>query len=692
MQAVFDLLRSRHRPVSLRAILADLSLPEQSVKTVKQELTRLMKSGRVIRQGKKYLARPDSDTVEAVLDVTARGFGFAVVKKPRQRDIFIARRNMAGAAHGDRILVQVIGDSRGRPEGRVVKILQRGFSRLLGIFVGTGDSGYVIPDDDKMPHRIGIGAKRNKGATDGSAVVVDILDYGSATRDPVGRIVTILGDPDQVDTQIRMVMFKHELPASFPADVMAEVEALTPQTDCEPGREDLRHLDHVTIDGETARDFDDAIHVEKRGEGFRLLVSIADVGHYVRPGSALDREAYRRGTSVYLPGRVVPMLPERLSNDLCSLVPGQDRPAFTAILDFDSRGRRTSMRFTKSMITSRTRFTYTTVRRILADRDKDLRHRHRDCLAMLEAASRLTRLLHDRRLERGSLGFVIPQADIRLDDRGRIIDIGHQERNPAHLLIEECMLAANEAVAELLATKKRPVLFRVHEEPEPEKVEEFIKAAAAMGLQLPQPFESSPAWFAGVLERAASSPSAYVINNLLLRTMQRARYSPENLGHFGLAAPYYTHFTSPIRRYPDLIVHRVLQHHLQDASSQLPERQRLEEAGNHLSARERVAVDVERDIHARLSVLFMRDKIGERFEAIISGVSRFALFLELVNHFISGAVPVREMDDDYYIHDAGSHRLIGELHGKIYQLGTIVQVRLVRVDTVKKQLTFTLVD
>ena len=700
-QAILDVLRHRRKPVSLHALIKEPALAGQSAKTVKQELARLLQNGLITRRGKKYMAVQEPGTMEARLEITTKGFGFAILDDPKAKDIFIARQNLGGASHGDRVRIRIIGNRRGRPEARVVRILKRGVTRLAGIYVADKRGGHVIPDNEKLPYQVRIDKKQSMGAKDSSAVLVEILDYGTPDRQPKGKVIEILGDPDTVDTQIRLVIIAHDLETSFPDAVKEQTEQLIPLTTCDAGRKDLRHLAHVTIDGETAKDFDDAIFVEETANGFRLLVSIADVGHYVQPGSPLDQEAYRRGTSVYMPGRVIPMLPERLSNDLCSLVPNQDRPAFTAFLDFDHRGVRTAMRFSKSMIRSRTRFTYGQVREILVDKNPEQRRRFKKSLPMLQAADRLTTLLHARRMERGSLGFVIPQADIRLDEQGNILDIGHQERNPAHMLIEECMLAANEAVAEFLATHHRDVLYRIHEEPDAEKVEDFTKAAAAMGLQLPEPFEITPAWFARILEQAASSQSAYVINNLLLRTMQRARYSPQNLGHFGLAAKYYTHFTSPIRRYPDLIVHRALLRQLQAAektkirtrsSGGKDKKKTLQEAAVHLSARERVAVDVERDIHARLAVLFMKDKVDEQFEAIISGVTPFALFLELVNHFVGGAVPVHEMDDDYYIHDPDSHKLVGELHGHVYQLGNIVQVRLVRVDAIKKQLTFALIS
>jgi ribonuclease R len=389
------------------------------------------------------------------------------------------------------------------------------------------------------------------------------------------------------------------------------------------------------------------------------------------------------------------MLPERLSNDLCSLVPDQDRPAFTAILEFDRTGKRTGARFTRSLIRSYQRFTYDTVNRILYLQEKDARREYKALLPMLAKAKTLETLLAKQRTARGALGFTIPEALITMDG-DTINSIGRGERNQAHLLIEEFMLAANEAVAETLDRAGQQVLFRVHEKPDPAKVEGFTEAAQSLGLQLPRT-EISPTWFARVLAEAHKSPAQYVVNNLLLRTMQRARYTPENLGHFGLAARYYLHFTSPIRRYPDLVVHRVLQNFLVGKKNGNRKRilsgtTTLDEAGLFLSNRERVAVDVERNVQSRLSALFLRERVTEHFDAIISGVTSFGLFVELLQYFISGAIPIREMDDDYYIFDSRGHKLVGERTAKSYQLGGLIRVQLDHVDMITKRITFSIVD
>ena len=698
VDSLLEFLASQGDPVSMGEILVGMDLPRHARSPLKTILSSLEKKGKVQHLKQKYLLVGDSGLLKAVLDMNRKGFGFAIVEgaDKKDKDPFISHANLGGASHRDTILFRVTRISRGRPEARVVKVLQRGITRICGLYTSGGKIGYVTPDNERLPYTVLIRKNNNLGARNDTAVLVEIIDYGSGGRSPEGKIVEILGDPLTAPVQIRMAIEQFELPTAFPAKVEQEALQLEPLTQCESQRMDLRHICHVTIDGETAKDFDDAIAVENTKTGYRLYVSIADVSHYVKVGTAIDMEAYRRGTSTYFPDRVIPMLPERLSNNLCSLVPNEDRPAFTTILEFNKNGIRTGEKFCKSMITSRQRFTYTTVRKILYDRDLDEQKTYRPLLPMLESARNLAEKLLKRRKKRGSIGFNLPEAVILLQD-DKIEAIKRAERNQAHQLIEEFMLAANEAVAETMAKKKQAILYRIHEQPDPEKVEQFTEAITLMGIQF-QRMELSPSWFAKVIEEAENSPKEYVVNNLMLRTMQQARYSPENAGHFGLAAEYYLHFTSPIRRYPDLVAHRVL-HNLLSLNDPEPkkipiltDKATLADAALHLSKRERVSVDVERNIQSRLSALFLMDHIGEEFDAIISGATSFGLFVELLETFISGGIPVREMKDDYYIYDSKAHRLIGEESMKTYQMGDLIRVRLDHVDMISKKNTFTLTE
>ena len=691
-------LSHQKEPVSSTAIMKGLDLAKYEQKTVTEILISLENSGKISRKKKQWQVTDKTSLVRAQLSLTAKGFGFAVLEgniAKEQKDIFIPPSAMNGASHGDTVLVRVVSGSRGRSEGRIVEVIKRGFTHLCGTYVSGGNTGYVTPDNDKMPFTVLVRYGNSMNAENGIAVLVEIIDYGTKHRVPEGKVLEILGPPDSPTVQIRMAIEQFDLPRSFPAQVEQAAADLVELTNCSDGRKDLRYIRHVTIDGATAKDFDDAIAVQKTKTGFRLFVSIADVSHYVRPGSIIDSEAYQRGTSVYLPDLVLPMLPERLSNNLCSLVPDQDRPAFTAILEFDRKGNRTGAQFTRSLIRSYQRFTYDTVNRIIYLQEKDARKKYKPLLPMLEKAKTLAGRLNKQREKRGALGFVIPEAIVSMHG-GHIQSIGRVERNQAHILIEAFMLAANEAVAEALDRAGEPVLFRVHEKPDPAKVEGFTEAAQSMGLPLPKT-EITPSWFARVLAEAHKSPAEYVVNNLLLRTMQRARYTPENFGHFGLAADYYLHFTSPIRRYPDLVVHRVLQNFLVGKKSNtrkkiLAGKTTLDEAGLFLSSRERVAVDIERNVQSRLAALFLRDRVTEHFDAIISGVTSFGLFVELMEYFISGAVPISDMDDDYYNHDSRGHKLVGERTAKTYQMGDLIRVQLDHVDMITKRVTFSIVD
>ena len=388
----------------------------------------------------------------------------------------------------------------------------------------------------------------------------------------------------------------------------------------------------------------------------------------VRPGSKLDQEAYLRGTSVYFPTRVLPMLPERLSNDLCSLVPDKERPAFTAILDFDASGRRRAKKFTKN--------------------PGRIPKEQKPVYGIIKHMAGLALLLEKQREIRGSIGFTLPEVQLDIDDNGRVRDVARTERNAAHKAIEEFMLAANEAVAEILAEQHRETLYRIHEAPEPDKIMEFTEFAHNMGLQIPKN-TGTPDWFGKILALAAGTPKEYIINNLLLRAMQRARYSPDNVGHFGLAAPYYTHFTSPIRRYPDLMVHRALAA-LLEKSKKGSKRKKLVEDGDFLSGRERIAVEADREMVDRLKVQFMADKLGESFDGVISGVTKFGLFIELLRYFINGAIPVEGLEDDYYQLDEKNHRLIGANTGRIFQVGDTVRVTVARVDLGRRRINFVL--
>ena len=675
-------------------------------RTMRRELVHILQAlchgGTLSCKDDNYSIEPNGDLVEAEFAATSKGYGFASTdktttgkKEKSKEDIFIPAPYTNTAINGDRILVRITGKSRGREEGRLVTILARAQSRIVGIYKGAGLVGQVIPEDERLGFLLTVQKKNACGAGNGDAVVAEILDFRLDTSKPEGRIIKVLGDPEDLQVQTDMVIYKFELPHVFSDKVLKQADKFTPAMTLTPERRDLRDIQHVTIDGETARDFDDAVAIEKTRKGYRLYVSIADVSHYVTPGSPIDREAYSRGTSVYFPNRVVPMLPERLSNELCSLVPDKDRLAFTAILDFDRQGNRVHKEFTRSLIRSHNRFTYTTVKEIVVDKNKQVRAAHKPFLSPLKGMVELALALEEKRMKRGSIGFEIPEAEIYIDDEDNIKSVARTQRNQAHKLIEEFMLAANEAVAETYdeyrAKVKPDFLYRIHEEPDLEKITEFSKFAATMGLNLPEE-STSPKWFGRVLKMVEGSPKEYIINNLLLRVMKQARYAPENAGHFGLAASHYCHFTSPIRRYPDLMVHRALARMLTEQGKKSAKENFVydsaEEAGEFLSKRERVAVDAEREMVNRLQVRYMADKVGEVFEGVISGVTSFVLFVELTTNFISGGIAVADLKDDSYRIDEKHHKAVGRGTGKIYQVGDLITVKVAGVDVAKRHINF----
>ena len=699
-QEIIGFIHSRGGSTSLSEILAGLDLPQNMRKYLKNGLADLCHRNILSCSRNIYEIRKAAALIEGVLSVHPRGYAFATIEERVQgvkegEDLFVPPNALETANHGDRVLLQVFRRGK-RVEGRVVRVLGRAAREIVGLYTAGRTTGLVIPEDDRLLFQVVIPKQNSCGARNGDAVVVDITEFKSEQRNPVGRIVEVLGDPEDLGVQAEITIRKFGLPHRFDEQIRQQVSGFSDQVTIDSSRRDLRDTVHVTIDGEDARDFDDAVGLVRteRG-GYRLYVSIADVSHYVSPGTPVDREAYLRGTSVYFPNRVVPMLPERLSNDLCSLVPDKDRLAFTAVLDFDRGGKRIKKEFFRSIIRSRHRLTYTIVKQMLVDHDIKARKKYTAVLEMLEGMAELAGHLESRRMKRGSIGFDLPEPFVVFDEAGKVAAIVRRERNMAHKLIEEFMLAANEAVAQTLAEKKAESLYRIHEQPDPAKVEEFAEFTASLGLNVPKD-QGTPQWFGRVLALSAGTPREYIINNLMLRTMNQARYSEENVGHFGLAAEHYTHFTSPIRRYPDLIVHRTLAAFLagggKEKKTEAKQLVAMHEAGLFLSKRERVAVDAEREMDDRIKVRFMAGKIGERFQGIVSGMTSFGIFVELLDSFISGAVVVEEMQDDFYHYDERSHTLTGSRTGKRYQIGDLVEVEVKNVELHRRRITFAFVE
>lgn len=616
------------------------------------------------------------------------GYGF-VVPEGEGTDVFIGSRKMNGAMHGDAVVARVEGSKPGgRREGSIIRIVKRARSVIVGRFEWGRGFGVVIPSDERILDQVIVPPKDAKGVQEGQIVSVEITRWPARRVSAAGKVLEVLGEPDDPDVEAEVILRKYGLSNSFPADVEREVRSVpseVPERDLK-GRTDLRGRTTITIDGETARDFDDAVSIEKTPGGWRLWVSIADVAHYVKAGTAIDREAFERATSVYFPDRAIPMLPEALSNGICSLNPKVDRLTMTAEIEFDNSGSPVKKRFYESVIRSAERMTYTKVKKLICDEDPGLAAEYARILPDVRLMASLAELLTKRRFEEGSIDFDLPEPQIIIDLEGRVEDIVRSERNVAHRLIEEFMLAANRAVAEEFSKRNLPFIYRVHEEPDEESVSDFKDFAASFGIRFTP---DGPKSFQQVLSRFEGRPEERLVNHVLLRSMKQAVYSEENAGHFGLAFEDYTHFTSPIRRYPDLIVHRLLKLLMKKAYTK-EEQARMEgylpQAAGHTSARERKAMEAEREIADLKKCQFMKDKVGDEFDGFISGVTSFGFFVELKDYFVEGLVHVSTLADDYYVFDDKRHALSGERAGRRFTLADPVRVKIAGVDLERRRI------
>ncbi len=680
----------------MREIIHNLHLPPEKRKTAKKLLKELVRSGDVtLLKGNRYGLTRQMKLITGTITIHPDGFGFVQSQDREQPDVFIPPRKLKGAVHGDMVTARIEKDTAKGPEGAVIRINERSVQEVVGIFHAGRNLGVVIPENERLRFEILIPNPKKYGNIDGMAVVARILHFSKTGTTAEGEIVKVLGDPESIEVQSQIVINKYQLPNKFSKPAMLQAEELPESIRKEDlsGRKDIRQLPLVTIDGENAKDFDDAVHVKKTRSGFVLTVAIADVSHYVEKGSSLDSDALERGTSVYFPDRVIPMLPEKLSNGLCSLVPEQDRLAMVARISFDKDGNVKRASFFKAVMRSHYRFTYKLVQKLLDGQDKKLLNRHKKFLKTIREMEELAKLLMKKRQERGSIDFDLPEPEVILGLTGELESIVLRERSMAHRIIEEFMIAANEAVARFLSQRNIPVLYRIHEPPEREKIDDLVEYLRSLGYNIKTPKKIDPFWFQKILGMVEGKPEEYVINSMLLRSMNQAVYSPENKGHFGLASPTYLHFTSPIRRYPDLVVHRVLKGNLRRIRKRpVYSKEELIPLGEHLSRRERIAMEAEREMLERLKIRYMEDKIGEQFHGIITGVTSFGMFVELKEIFISGVVRLVDMADDYYEFDSKRHLLRGKRTGKIYRLGQEIVLRLIGINKARRHLNFEIVE
>ena len=709
-EAVTQLLTKRGEPLAFEALTEALAVREErELDAFARRLRAMERDGQLHRNRRGLYGLPQKmDMVRGRVVGHADGFGFLIPDEEGE-DLFLPPNVMREVMHGDRVMARVTGvDQRGRREGAVVEVLERARTRLVGRFAVRQRVGFVAPEDKRITQDILIPAGEEGDAHEGQIVVAEITQPPTRRAGPVGRIVEVLGEHMAPGMEIEIAIRNYDIPSVWPEDVRREAETFAPTVPPEAaaGRLDLRALPLVTIDGEDARDFDDAVYCEHNGKGFRLIVAIADVAQYVRPGSALDREAMARGNSVYFPQQVIPMLPEELSNGLCSLNPQVDRLCMVCEMHISPQGKIRDYCFHEGIFRSQARLTYTKVAAMVAPehpapatlahpcaslvkRDEALRREYASLVPHLENLHALYHVLHAERLERGAVDFDLPETRIVFDENRKIKEIVPVHRNDAHRLIEECMLAANVCAAEYLKKHKVPAPYRIHEGPTSEKLTVLREFLAEIGLSLSGADSPEARHYAKLIKAVEKRPDARLIHTVLLRSLSQAVYSPDNIGHFALGFPHYTHFTSPIRRYPDLAVHRAIKCLLRQQVCPMTEEQ-MKKIGDHCSMTERRADEATRDVTRWLKAEYMMEHIGGEFDGVISGVTNFGIFVELADIYIDGLVHVTALGNDYFQYEQGKHRLLGERTRKIFRLGDKVRVRVMRVNLDEARIDFEL--
>ena len=704
-EKILRLMRQKvYKPLTENELVMVLTENAEEEVPWRELILRLEQSGHIIKTRYNRYGLPEQmNLIVGHLAMQTQGYGFVVPQlKNGQSDIYIPSHALSDAFHQDKVVVRLISKPSGdrKAEGEVIRILERRSETVVGTFSGeNGDFGFVKPDEKRLPFAVFIKKGQTMGAQSGEKVVVRITRWPIKRQGPEGEVTEILGDATNPTVAIQAVARQLNLPREFPREALTESERVQSEVDVEESarRRDLRRSNIVTIDGEDAKDLDDAVEVELGASGsYRLGVHIADVAHYVPENSALDKEAYLRGTSIYLVNQVIPMLPPALSNGICSLNPRVDRLALSIVMEIDQQGQVVSHDLFESVIKTRERFTYGEVNELLAGENEALRARYADQLEHVRLMAKLRDLLRSKREKRGSIDFELSEAKIILDAKGHVVDIAPRARTLSDSIIEEFMLAANETIAARFYAMQVPFVYRVHEEPKEEKVQDLNLLLNNFGLRLKTPRgKIHPNAYRQVMASIEGRPEAHLINRVLLRSMMRARYSPECAGHFGLAAKFYSHFTSPIRRYPDLLIHRIIKEVLREGQIS-PRRWRIltevvGSAARQSSEREQLATEAERTIDDMKKAEYMAGKIGETFTGIISGVVSFGFFVELPNT-VEGLVHVSNLHDDYYIFDAEAYTLIGRRLKKRYRMGDSVHIKVEKVNVEEATIDFSLLE
>ncbi len=698
---VLEMMAAQGMPLEFSRVCELLDIHSEEEETFQRRLGAMARDGQVMQNRRNAWLVPDRlDLVRGRVEGHADGYGF-LIPEAGGADLFLSAKEMDKVLHGDRVIARVIGvDRKGRPEGKIVEVTERVNRQVVGRVFQEHGVWFVVAENRRISQDILL-APPEKGAKKGSkqapkleagqVVMVELLEQPSKHSQPIGRVIEVLGNYADSGMEIEIALRKHELPFEFSKEALAETKKLPDsvrKSDWKD-REDITHLPLVTIDGETAKDFDDAVYCECQGKGYRLIVAIADVSHYVVAGGTLDSEAQDRGNSVYFPRRVIPMLPEKISNGLCSLNPQVERLCMVCDMTITATGAIRRYRFYQAVMFSHARLTYTEVAAALYEKEESVRARLAPLLPHLEALDALFRQLEVAREKRGAIDFETLETRMVFDDNGKIERIVPTARNDAHRLIEECMLAANVCASEFLREREHEALYRVHEGPTPERLLKLRDFLGTFGFQLGGGDAPTAKDYAKLLEKIGDRPDKQLLQTVMLRSLRQAIYSPDNVGHFGLAYESYTHFTSPIRRYPDLLIHRAIKSALAGRRYDPGDWSQI---GLHCSMTERRADDATRDVEAWLKCFYMRDRIGEEFTGSISSVVPFGIFVALDDVFIEGLVHVSELGHDYFHFDEAQHAMVGERSGRRYRLSDRVKVRLMRADLETNKIDFQLVN
>ncbi|MCI5951768.1 MAG: ribonuclease R [Anaerostipes sp.] len=689
-----------YQPLKLKEFSYLLQVPPRDREQLKQILDELVAEGKISITKKGKYTKLEKGLVRGIFESNARGFGFVTVEG-EEEDYFIPENAVGDAMYHDVVLMQVVvpyAEPGKRKEGKVIKVLERGITQVVGTFQKSRNFGFVVPDNQRFKKDIFLSKSESKNLSEGHKVVVKIIDYGGDGKNPEGKVLEVLGHANDPRVDVLSVIKAYDVPLEFPQEVMQQVKRVNDEVleREKAGRMDIRGWQTVTIDGEDAKDLDDAITLTRQDGGYQLGVHIADVSHYVTEGSALDQEALKRGTSIYLIDRVIPMLPHKLSNGICSLNAGVDRLALSCIMDIDAKGRIIGHKIAETVVRVDERMSYTSVAKILEEQDPEEIKRYENLVPMFQLMKELSDILRQHRHERGSIDFDFPESKLILDEDGRPLEIYPYDRNCATKIIEDFMLAANETIAEDFFWQELPFVYRTHESPDPDKIQKLAVFIQNFGYFLKNSSKDHihPKEIQKLLNKIEGTEEEALISRLALRSMKQARYTTTNIGHFGLSAKYYCHFTSPIRRYPDLQIHRIIKENLHGNLQKKRVKhyeQILPKVAEISSKTERRAEEMEREVVKMKKVEYMEQHLGEIFVGVISGITTWGIYVELPNT-IEGMIRVADMIDDYYNYDERSYSMVGEMTGRTFELGMRVAVRVKETNRMLRTIDFELYD